>query len=76
MKSHLNRFALVVILTIVVVVAIALSAIFKVGTEALVALSGALAVLLPAVVDAGLVEQRRRNPTTPAIDDDVAPGSR
>lgn len=71
MISHKQRVA--VLAGLVALALSALGVLLYLGHDAteVAAVSGALAVLLPALLDALGVERRRRDPSLPAIVDDV-----
>lgn len=71
MISHKQRVA--VLAGLVALALSALGVLLYLGhdTTEVAAVSGALAVLLPALLDALGVERRRRDPSLPAIVDDV-----
>lgn len=73
MKSHASRTVLIVGAFGLALTALVLVSIFAPSPESIGPCATALGLLAPAVVDALLVERRRRNPETPAISDDVRP---
>lgn len=73
MKEHRIRLFAILVTTLAVlggVIGLMASGMFSSPENAV--LSGALLVLLPALVDANAVEQRRRDPSKKAIEDDRA----
>lgn len=72
MNSHQLRFLLIAVITAIVLIGqIIVIVADKFDTVSGAILSGALAVLLPALVDASAVERRRRNPNKAAVEDDT-----
>ncbi len=71
MPSHQLRVILVTALTALFAIADVVCLVLEVDARAAAALTGALAVLLPATLDALKVEQRRRTPGMRAVADDL-----
>lgn len=72
MNSHQIRFVGIAILTALVIgLEGYLMATGKFASVESAALGGSLAILLPAVIDSGAVEKRRREKGAKAIEDDV-----
>ena len=71
MISHQQRVT--VLASLVALALVALGVLLYLGHDAteLAAVSGALAVLMPALLDSIGVERRRRDPSVPALVDDV-----
>jgi hypothetical protein len=73
MQRHALRLLIIGILALAALVGvIVLLALGQASAPEFAAVAGALAVLLPAVLDASVVERRRRTPGIKAIDDDRA----
>lgn len=70
MRSHQIRLYIIGILSLVALVAEVILLYAGLDAQALV-VGGILTILLPAVIDAGAVERRRRAPGVKAIEDDV-----
>lgn len=74
MPRHALRLLLVGLLTLAALVGvIVLIAIDRSSAPEFVAVSTALGLLVPALIDSAAVERRRRNPNARAIEDDVKP---
>lgn len=74
MHRHRLRYILVLVATLTTIVGLVLAGALGSNTTVLTALAGALGVLAPALVDAHLVEQRRKDPhAASAVGDDVEP---
>lgn len=71
MNSHRLRFFTVLGLTLACLIALVFCAIFQAADLVTGAFSGALMLLVPAVIDASAVEKRRRVPGKKAVQDDV-----
>lgn len=71
MNSHRLRFLTVLGLTLACLAALVCCAIFQVSDVVVGAFSGALMLLVPAVIDANLVEKRRKTPGKKAVSDDI-----
>ena len=70
MNSHQLRFVIIAALTLALFI---LMAVAPLNADVSAAFRGALTILVPALFDAGMVEQRRRDPAAQAIEDDVKP---
>lgn len=76
MPSHQLRFIAILVLAAIALIGMIVFAAMGIteGT-AFGVVAGILGTLVPALVDAGAVESRRRDPNTAAISDDVKPPS-
>jgi uncharacterized membrane protein len=71
MKKHQLRFFTILGLTVLVLALLGLCLVFTASDGVVGACSGALMLLIPALIDASAVERRRRSPTKVAVVDDV-----
>lgn len=67
------RFLLILSVTFVCLAALIVALVYQAPLSVLSSLGTALGLLVPAFLDASMVEARRRNPTTRAVMDDVRP---
>lgn len=74
MPRHALRLLLIGLLTLAALLGvIVLIALERSSAPEFVAVSTALGLLVPALIDSAAVERRRRNPQARAVEDDIKP---